>query len=205
MDFIRIKGIHTNLSETDIVRQNETDLLYQCCIYLSPDVNHIKNHSSGQNTMDITHPRIDQLISVRVRAKVAELPNKIKRFELKQNQNTLYNSFSDWVGTMYTLIGLHMKAEDIGTIKRPEHKSSFCKSLFQEWKHTSMIRKSQQAITVTIQQRFTHHVLKTMICAWKSACRYATLYREKQIVIVKSILIKWIRNRRLRTFQLTIF
>ncbi len=44
--------------------------------------------------MDITHLDIDQLISVRVRAQVVELPNKIKRFELKQNQNTLYNSFS---------------------------------------------------------------------------------------------------------------
>jgi hypothetical protein len=59
-----------------------------------------------------------------------------------------------------------------------------------------MIRKSQQASTVTIQQRFTHHVLKTMLCAWKSACQYATLYREKQFAIVK--LIKWIINRRLK-------
>ncbi len=61
-----------------------------------------------------------------------------------------------------------------------------------------MIRKYQQAIAVTIQQPFTHHVLKTMLCAWKSACQYATLYREKQTAIVKSILIKWIRNRRLK-------
>jgi hypothetical protein len=135
--------------------------------------------------MDITHLDIDQLISVRARAQVAELPNKIKRFELKQNQNTLYNSFSDWAGKMYTLIGLRMKAEDIGTIKRSEHKSSFCKTLFHEWKHKSMIRKSQQAITVTIQRRFTRQVLKTMLCAWKSACQYATLYREKQMTIVK--------------------
>jgi hypothetical protein len=59
-----------------------------------------------------------------------------------------------------------------------------------------MIRKSQQASTVTIQQRFTHHVLKAMLCAWKSAFQYATLYREKQIAIVK--LIKWIINRRLK-------
>ncbi len=60
---------------------------------------------------------------------------------------------------MYTLIGLRMKSEDIGTVKRSEHKSSFCKSLFQEWKHKGMILKSQQAITVTIQQRFTRQVL----------------------------------------------
>ncbi len=62
------------------------NLLNQCCICLSPDVSHIKNHSShgGQNAMDITHLDIDQLISVRARAQVAELPNKIKRFELKQ-------------------------------------------------------------------------------------------------------------------------
>ncbi len=115
--------------------------------------------------MQWTHLDIDQLISVRARAQVADLPNKIKRFERKQNQTTLYNSFSDWAGTMYTLIGLRMKAEDIGTIKRSEHKSSFCKSLFQEWKHTSMSWKSQQVITVTIQQRFTHRLLKTMLCA----------------------------------------
>jgi hypothetical protein len=112
------------------------DFFNQCCICLSPDVNHIKNHASGQNTIDISHLDIDQLISVR--AQVAELPNKIKRFEMKQNQNTFYNSFSDWAATMYTLIGLRMKAEDIGTIKSSEHKSSFCKSLYQEWKHTSM-------------------------------------------------------------------
>jgi hypothetical protein len=61
-----------------------------------------------------------------------------------------------------------------------------------------MIRKLQQAITVMIQQRFTHHVIKTMLCAWKSACQYATLYREKQIAIMKSMLIKWIRTRRLK-------
>jgi hypothetical protein len=122
--------------------------------------------------MDITHLDIDQLISVRARAQVAELPNKIKRSELKQNRNTLYNSFSDWAGTMYTLIGLRMKAEDIGTIKRTEHKSSFFKSLYHEWKPKSMIRKPQQAITVTIQQCFTHHVLKTWLCAWKSACQH---------------------------------
>jgi hypothetical protein len=61
-----------------------------------------------------------------------------------------------------------------------------------------MIRKSQQAIIVTIQQRFTNHVLITMLCAWNSACQYATLYREKQMAIVKSMLIKWIRNRRLK-------
>jgi len=148
--------------------------------------------------MQWTHLDIDQLISVRARAQVADLPNKIKRFELKQNQNTLYNSFSDWAGTMYTLIGLRMEAEDIGTIKRSEHKSSFCKTLFHEWKHKSMIRKSQQAISVTIQRRFTRQVLKTMLCAWKSACQYAPVYREKQIAIVKSMLIKWIRNRRLK-------
>ena len=71
---------------------------------------------------------VSNKISVRVRAKVAELPNKIKRFELKQSQNMLYNSFSDWAGTMYTLIGLRMKAEDIGTIKRSEHKSSFART-----------------------------------------------------------------------------
>ena len=74
--------------------------------------------------MQWTHLDIDQLTSVRARAQVADLPNKIKRFELKQSQNMLYNSFSDWAGTMYTLIGLRMKAEDIGTIKRSEHKSS---------------------------------------------------------------------------------
>ncbi len=111
------------------------DLLNQCCICLSPDVSHIKNHSSRQNAMDITHLDIDQLFSVRTRAQVTELPNKTKRFELKRNQNTLYNSFSDWAGTIYTLIGLRMKAEDIGTIKGSEHKPSFCKSFFQEWKH----------------------------------------------------------------------
>jgi hypothetical protein len=141
------------------------DLLNQCCICLSPHVSHIKNHSSRQNAIDTTHLDVDQLISVRARAQVAELPNKIKRFELKLNQNTLYNSFSDWAGTMYTLIGLRMKAEDIGTIKRSEHKSIFCQSLFHEWKHKGMIRKSQHAITVTIQQRFTHRLLKTMLCA----------------------------------------
>jgi hypothetical protein len=69
------------------------DLLNQCYICLSPDVGHIKNHSSEQNAMDITHLDIDQLISVRARAQVAGLPNKIKRFELEHNQNTLYNSF----------------------------------------------------------------------------------------------------------------
>jgi hypothetical protein len=178
----------------------DEDLLNHYCICLSPDVSHIKDHPSGQNAimMDIAHLDFDQLISVRARAQVANLPNKIKRFELKQNQNTLYKSFSDWAGTMYTLIGLRMKAEDIGTIKRSEHKSSFCKTLFHEWKHKSIIRKSQQAITVTIQQRFTRQVLKTMLCAWKSACQYAPVYREKQIAIVKSMLIKWIRNRRLK-------
>jgi hypothetical protein len=97
-----------------------------------------------------------------------------------------------------------MKAEDIGTIKRSEHKSSFCKSLSSEWKHKSLIRKSQQAITVMIQQRFTHHVIKTMLCAWKSACQYTTLYREKKIAIVKSILRKWIRNRRLKQSDVTV-
>jgi hypothetical protein len=182
------------------------DLLNQCCICLSPDVSNVKNHASRQNAMDITHLDIDQLSSVRARAQVqvAELPNKIKRFELKQNQNTLYNFFSDWTGTMFTLIGLRMKAEDIGTIKRSEHKSSFCKSLFKKWKHKSMIQKSQQAITVTIQQRFTNHFLKTMLCAWKSACQYATVYREKRIAIVKSMLIKWIRNRRLKKSDVTV-
>jgi hypothetical protein len=44
--------------------------------------------------MDITHPDIVQLISSRASAQVAELPNKIKRFELKQNQNTFYNSLT---------------------------------------------------------------------------------------------------------------
>jgi hypothetical protein len=113
---------------TEIIAE---DLLNQCCVCLSPDANHIKTHSSGQNTMDITHLDTDQLISGRARAQVAELPNKTKRFELKQIQNTRYNSFSDWAGTMCTLIKLRLKAEDIGTIKRSEHKSSFCKSLFQ--------------------------------------------------------------------------
>jgi hypothetical protein len=60
---------------------------------------------------------IDQLSSVRARAQVAELPNKIKRFELKQNQNTLYNSFSDWAGTIYTLIGLRMKQKTLAPSK----------------------------------------------------------------------------------------
>ncbi len=99
---------------------------------------------------------------------------------------------------VYTLIGLRIKPGDIGTIKRSEHKLSLCKSLFQERKHTSMIRKSRKEITVTIQKRFTHHVLKTMLCAWKSACRYETLYREKRIAIVKLKLMKWIRNRRIK-------
>ncbi len=94
------------------------------------------------------------------RAQVAELPKKNKRFELKKNQNSLYNSFPNWAGTMYTLLGLRMKAEHIGTIKRSEHKSSVYKSLFQEWKHKSMIWKYQKETTVMIQQRFTHHVLK---------------------------------------------
>ena len=67
-----------------------------------------------------------------------------------------------------------------------------------------MIRKYQQVITVTIQQRFTNHVLKTMLCEWKSACQYATVYREKQIAIVKSMLIKWIRNRRLKQSNVTV-
>ncbi len=58
-----------------------------------------------------------------------------------------------------------MKAEDIGTIKDLSTSQAFCKSLFQEWKHKGMIRKSQQAITVTSQQRFTRQVLKTMLCA----------------------------------------
>jgi hypothetical protein len=52
------------------------DLLNQCCIRLSPDVSQIKNHSSRQNAMDSTHLDIHQLISVRARAQVAELPNK---------------------------------------------------------------------------------------------------------------------------------
>ncbi len=49
-----------------------------------------------------------------------------------------------------------------------------------------------------MQQHFTHQVLKTMLCAWKSACLYENSYREKQLTIVKSLLIKWIRNRRIQ-------
>ncbi len=43
-----------------------------------------------------------------------------------------------------------------------------------------------------------------MLCAWKSACRYATLYRENQIAIVKSMLIKRIRNRRIKQSDVTV-
>ena len=68
--------------------------------YLMNDAS-VFHRSSRQNAIDITHD-IDQLVSVRASAQVAELPNKIKRFELKQNQNTLYNSFSDWAGTINT-------------------------------------------------------------------------------------------------------
>jgi hypothetical protein len=102
------------------------DLLNRCCIFLSPDVNHIKNYSSGQDKRDITHLDIDQLISVRARAQLAELSDKIKRFELKQSQDTLYHSFPDRAGTIFTLLELRLKAEYIVTIKRSEHNSSFC-------------------------------------------------------------------------------
>jgi hypothetical protein len=78
-------------------------------------------------------------------------------------------------------VEVRLKAEDIGTIKRAEPSSSFCKSLLQEWKHKNMILRSQQTIVVTIQQRFTHQVLNTTLCAWKSVCRYKFLNREKQI------------------------
>jgi hypothetical protein len=63
--------------------------------------------------IQVTHLDIDQLISV------AELPNKIKSFELKQNQNTLYNSFFDRAGTMYALIqvGLRMKQKILAQSK----------------------------------------------------------------------------------------
>ncbi len=60
--------------------------------------------------MDITHLDIDQLISVRARAQVAELPNKIKLFELNQNQNTLYNSFFDWAGFRWNNVHLNWTA-----------------------------------------------------------------------------------------------
>ncbi len=81
--------------------------------------------------MNIAHLDIDQLISVRAGARIAELSNKIKRFEPIKNQNTVYNSFSDWAGAMYTLIGLRIKAEDIGTIKIFEHKSRFANLYFK--------------------------------------------------------------------------
>jgi len=114
----------------------DEDLLNQCCIFLSPDVNHIKHHSIGQYNMDITHLDIDKLISARAKTQTEELPIKIKRLEFMRKQKLTYDYFSDWAGHLFTMIGLRLKAEDKAVIKRNTFKDSLYQSSWRQWNHS---------------------------------------------------------------------
>jgi hypothetical protein len=181
----------------------DEDLLNQCCIFLSPDVNHINYYSTGQYNMDITHLDIDKLISARAKTQTEKLPNKIKRLEIMRKQTLTYDYFSDWAGHMFTMIGLRLKAEDKAVIKRNKFKDLLYQSSWKQWNNTRQCNKHYGKITTTLETRIIQRVLIDAICNWKSDFCSKVSYREKQITVVKSTLMAWIRRRRDRKFDIS--
>jgi hypothetical protein len=110
--------------------------------------------------MDITHLDIDKLISAGAKTQTEELPNRIKGLEFMRKQTLTYDYFSDWVGHMFTMIGLRLKAKDKAEIKRNTFKDLLYQSSWKQWNHIRQCKKQYGRITTTLETRNIQRVLK---------------------------------------------
>ncbi len=104
---------------------------------------------------------------------------------------------------MFTMIGLRLKAEDKAVIKTKTFKDLLYQSSWKQWNHIRQCKKFYGKITTTLETRIIQRVLKDAICNWKPDFCSKVSYREKHIMVVKSILMAWIRRRRDRKFDIS--
>ena len=74
---------------------SDEDMLNQCCILLTPDVEFSKNNSSLYHSMNLTDLNIETLLSAQAQIQVASLPQRITQFMRCKDREMILHYSSD--------------------------------------------------------------------------------------------------------------
>jgi hypothetical protein len=143
------------------------DLLNQCLIMTSPDVDFVTEHSILKHSMDTTQLNIDQILSEQRKNKIAERPVKVKEFLVRKEQMIKLNVFSDWVQELKTAIGIKLKANEMGSIQKEK---TTMKEHWTMWKAEKSIQQGYANVynaikKIEIKMIFQMNILRLVMCA----------------------------------------
>ena len=149
------------------------DLLDQCCIHLSPDVDFNKENSSLCHSMNLTTLNIEKLLKAQAKIQATTLLKRIEKLQNCKNQKIIFHLFSDWIGAIKMLNGLRMIANEKGQSKQNQRLKQKLESLWKQWKHVTVVTNSTKVENVDIGQVFS---------MWKQYGKQV-ISRSKQLVV----------------------